>query len=149
MGTWYCLWDPAFHKEWGCRRGARLRQMYFGIWHLNKSSTTTNPCNKRTRLEAVVSTAAIRDRNFDFKSFFEETRDSKSDIYDKLNSIGCTFVTTNYDLYLQPTVSESLSGDESQPDHKRIVSPENFPDPNLMKSAMWFTCMEQSALQTQ
>ena len=70
----------------------------------------------------LLSIAAILDPTLDFTSFFKKTKGSKSDIYDNLNSIGCTFVTTNYDEYLEPTAAESGSGDNTKPEGKRIVS---------------------------
>ncbi len=75
----------------------------------------------------ILSIAKLIERdhheNLDFAQYFRDA-DSESEIYDKLNSIGCTFVTTNYDLCLQPTVSGSGPGNASttQQQGERITS---------------------------
>lgn len=64
----------------------------------------------------------IHKENVDFTRFFRKKRRKKSDIYDKLNSIGCTFVTTNYDRYLEPSIFQPKHAHETQHRGKRIVS---------------------------
>ena len=55
----------------------------------------------------ILSIAKIYNENLDFAKYFEIDARTDRGIYDTLNSIGCTFVTTNYDLLLEPFVEDS------------------------------------------
>ena len=74
----------------------------------------------------ILSIAKIIDNSFDFAQYFQKVDDGHSDIYDRLNTIGCTFVTTNYDLYLQPLKSDSGTGSTVQRQGDRIIYSENL-----------------------
>ena len=55
----------------------------------------------------ILSISKILNQELDFAPYFEPPNDTESDIYETLNSIGCTFVTTNYDKCLKPSFMPS------------------------------------------
>ena len=64
-------------------------------------------------------------RKLDYVQYFEK-KESPSDVYKSLNSMNCTFVTTNYDLWLEPKV-ENPERDRSAPKQReRITTPEDM-----------------------
>lgn len=75
----------------------------------------------------VLSIAKIYDGDLDWTKYFKPKDNSESDIYKSLNSIGCTFVTTNYDLNLHPSPPHSSpDGDSIEKQGKRFVTREEL-----------------------
>ena len=68
--------------------------------------------------------------NLDYAQYFTP-EDSQSDVYKSLNSMNCTFVTTNYDLLLKPRV-ENPEPDRSSPQlGDRVATPNDMLRPLL------------------
>lgn len=75
----------------------------------------------------ILSIAQIRDGDLDYTKYFKLKGKDESDIYQSLNSIGCTFVTTNYDLNLHPSPPHSSpAGASIQTQGVRFVSREEL-----------------------
>lgn len=54
----------------------------------------------KKRLSIAHQIAEVNNYQFDFKALIEPKEKTSSKIYDYLNSIGCVYVTTNYDRFL-------------------------------------------------
>ena len=60
-----------------------------------------------------LSIAEILNKDLDYKDYFKSPKEVESEIFNTLNKIGCTFVTTNYDDNLKPSPSEATSDSET------------------------------------
>ncbi|MDE0646029.1 MAG: SIR2 family protein [Gammaproteobacteria bacterium] len=69
-----------------------------------------------------LSIAQILKSDLDYENYFTSPKDANSDIYNQLNKIGCTFVTTNYDVNLEPPPTKSTSDSTTQRRGTRITS---------------------------
>ena len=69
----------------------------------------------------TLSIARILDAELDFTQHFRKVEQT-SNIYDSLNSIGCTSVTTNYDLCFVPSSHPSGDGNSTSKQSERITS---------------------------
>lgn len=77
----------------------------------------------RKKFSIAHQIASENEQKIDYKRLIKHD-ESKSKIYSHINAIGCTYVTTNYDLLITPT---SKSKDTTKTESlKRIYSPEQF-----------------------
>lgn len=77
----------------------------------------------RKKLSIAHQIASENGHKIDYKGLIKHD-ESKSKIYSHINAIGCTYVTTNYDLLITPiSKSEDATKMESP---KRIYKPEQF-----------------------
>lgn len=93
----------------------------------------------KKRLSIAHQIAEAENYQFDYKALIEPTRNTDSKIYDYLSSIGCVYVTTNYDRLLDnpPIVIKNVTASEhgvSQipPTRELICRPEQF-RPSLLR----------------
>ena len=81
------------------------------------------PFEARKKLSIAHQIASRNKQKIDYKTLIKDDG-SKSKIYSHINAIGCTYVTTNYDLLIKPTFkSKDATKMES---FRRIYSPEQF-----------------------
>ncbi|MFX0200528.1 MAG: SIR2 family protein [Candidatus Hodarchaeota archaeon] len=66
----------------------------------------------RKQLTIASQIAQGEDLNIDYKSLLQVS-ENKSNIYNHINQIGCSYVTTNYDTFLHPRLLSSSDGSES------------------------------------
>ncbi|MXX94955.1 MAG: hypothetical protein F4039_02290 [Gammaproteobacteria bacterium] len=76
---------------------------------------------KKLEPRTILSIAKIIDDNLEIVKYFKSTS-KESAIYQTLNSIGCTFVTTNYDLCLKPIMPKSKNSSIIEQQGIRVMS---------------------------
>ena len=77
----------------------------------------------KKKLSIAVQIASDKSYSIDYKLLLKHDN-TKSKIYSYLNSVGCAYVTTNYDTLLNPV---RISKDTMKPvTAKRILKPEDF-----------------------
>jgi SIR2-like domain len=79
---------------------------------------------KQLSIAKLIATENPRYR-WDLAQFFE-TKSKANDVYDAINGIGCTCVTTNYDELLSPRFMEKKDGSTTSKPVSRISSKEQF-----------------------
>ena len=80
----------------------------------------------RKTLSIAKILAKENNKELNLVQYFRKKDDPNSNIYTHLNSIRCTFVTTNYDLYLEPMDSSSDDGSTITPEGNRISAREEL-----------------------
>ena len=82
---------------------------------------------KKLKPREILSIAKNYDQNLDCRNYFQPNDKATSRIYVSLNELGCTFVTTNYDLYLRPaSPRSSADGSKTENEGIRITTREEL-----------------------
>lgn len=80
----------------------------------------------KMQLSIATLIAAEHELDLNLAEHLKNASGEDNSIYDYLNSIGATCVTTNYDELLSPIFLEAIDGSETPASVKRIIDPKNL-----------------------